>query len=209
MKKIMDKLKNKIKYNKKIMLFLIIIVIIGIISGSFLCVILNSSDKALVQEHIKSFIENINSNNLNYVDSLKNSVLINTILTLGIWILGISVIGLLVVILLIFWKSFTLAFTIAGFIITYNLKGLLCALIYIFPHLIINLLIIMYLGSYSIKFSMLIIKCMFNKVNLDIHKLMKVYTKVLLFSFSTIIITSLYESFVTPFLLKIIASILF
>lgn len=207
--KILDKLKNKVKYNKKIMLFLTITVIIGIIAGSFLSVILNSSDKTLVQEHIKTFIDNINGSKFNYIDTLKNASLINLIITTCIWILGISVIGLLVVIGLVFWKAFTLGFTISGFILTYNLKGLLLALIYIFPHLIINLLVIMYLGSYAIKFSMLIIKCMFAKVNLDLRKLMNIYLKVLLISICLIIITSLFEAFVTPFLLKLVVSLLF
>ena len=204
--KYLDKLRNKIKYNKKTMLFLIILVIIGIISGSFLSVILNSNDKQLVQDNIKNFIENIKS--FNNINILKNTILINIIMVLGIWILGISVIGLIIVICLVFWKAFTLSFTISGFILTYNLKGLLLAIIYIFPHLIINLLIIMYVGSYAIKFSTLIIRCMFNKVNLDLRKLMIIYMKVLIISLILIIITSLFESFITPFFLKYIVSLI-
>lgn len=204
--KYLDKLRNKIKYNKKTMLFLVILVIIGIISGSFLSVVLNSNDKQLVQDNIKSFVENINS--INYLDLFKNTILINIIMVLGIWILGISVIGLIIVICLVFWKSFTLSFTISGFILTYNLKGLLLAILYIFPHLIINLLIIMYVGSYAIKFSTLIIRCMFNKVNLDLRKLMIIYLKVLIFSIMVVILTSLFESFITPFFLKYIVSLI-
>lgn len=204
--KLLDMLRNKIKYSKKIMLFLTIIVIIGIITGSFLSVVLNSNDKVLITDNIKSFIENIS--NINNIDILKNTILINIILIIGIWILGISVIGLLIVILLVFWKSFTLSFTIASFILTYNLKGLLLAFIYIFPHLIINLLVIMYLGSYSIKFSILIIKCIFNKVNLNLKKLMIIYLKVLIISLIIISITSLFEAYITPNLLKLIAPLI-
>ena len=200
--KILDKLQNKIKYNKKVMLFLSIIVIMGIISGSFLSVILKNNDKQLVINNIKNFVENIN--NVNNIELLKNSLLINIILILGIWILGISIIGLFIVIVLIFWKSFTLGFTISSFILTYHLKGIILALIYIFPHLIINLLIIMYLGSYSLKFSILIIKCIFRKINLDLRKLTIIYLKILLISIIFILITSLFESFITPYILKII-----
>ena len=203
--KILDMLRNKVKYSKKIMTFLTIIVIFGIISGSFLSVILNSQDKQLVTDNIKNFIESISFNN---IDILKNTLLVNILLIVSIWILGISVIGLIIVIILVFWKSFTLGFTISSFILTYNLKGLLLALIYIFPHLIINLLVIMYLGSYALKFSILIIKCMFSKVNLNLKKLMLSYSKVLLFSLIIIIITSLIEAFVTPYLLKLIVPIL-
>ena len=206
--KIMDKLKNKINYNKKTMLFLTIIVIIGIISGSFLIVILNNSDKSLVKDYIQKFINNINGNNFNFIETFKNALLINLIISISIWILGISVIGLIIVICLVFWKAFTLGFTISSFIITFNLKGLLISLVYIFPHLVINLLVIMYLGSYSVKFSMLIIKCIFSKVNLELRKLMNKYLQVLLFTVVVFIVTSLFESFVTPYLLKGIVSLL-
>lgn len=209
MKNLLDKLRNKITYNKKIMLFLTITVIIGIMAGSFLVVILNNNDKVLVKEYIENFINNVNGFSFNYVDTLKNALLLNLIIIISIWILGISVIGLLIVICLVFWKAFTLGFTISGFIITFNLKGVVAALVYIFPHLIINLLIIMYLGSYSIKFSMLIIKCVVSKACLDLRRLMNKYLKVLLFSTIVIIVTSLFETFITPILLKGIVSILF
>ncbi len=204
--KLLDKLQNKIRFNKKMMIFLFIIIIIGIITGSFLSVVLNSSDKILVIDNIKSFVESINS--FNNIDLLKNSLIINIILICSIWILGISVIGLIIVICIVFWKSFTLGFTISGFILTYNIKGLLLAFIYVFPHLIFNLIIMMYLGSYSIKFSILIVKCIFNKINLDFRKLMKIYLQVLMISVIFIIISSFFESFITPYLLKFIAPLL-
>lgn len=209
MKKIMDKLKNLIRYNKKIMLFLTVVTIIGIITGAFLVVILKNSDKSLVTEYINSFTNNIKTNSFNYIDTLKNTILINILFIIGIWILGISIIGLLIVIIIIFWKAFTLGFTISSFILTYNLKGLILAIIYTFPHLIINLLIIMYLGSYSINFSLLIIKSIVAKKKIELSKLMNRYLAVLLITTSIIIITSIFESFITPILLKKVATFLF
>ena len=98
--KILDMLKNKIIYNKKTMLFLVIIVIIGILTGSFFSVILNQNDKQLVIDNITNYIENINK--INNLEILKNTLLINILVIFGIWILGISVIGLFIVIIL-FW----------------------------------------------------------------------------------------------------------
>lgn len=207
MKKIMDKLKNRISYNKKIMLFLTILTIIGIITGAFLIAILNVSDKNLIKEYIQTFIDNINS--FNYIESLKNSLIISLILTIGIWILGISVIGLLFVILIIFWKSFVLGFTISSFIITYNLKGLMLSFVYIFPSFIINLLVLMYLGSYSIKFSLIIIKSIVSKKKLELSKLMHKYLIVLILTLIINLLTSLFEVFITPILLKGVATFLF
>lgn len=203
--KIMDKLYHKLKYNKKLMLFLSVIVIAGIISGAFLIVILKSNDKQLVIDSIKQFMQNTNNN----ISLLKNSLIINLLIIIGIWLLGISVIGSFITIALIFWKSFTLGFTISGFILTYNLKGLLLAFCYLFPHLIINLFIFMYLGTFAIKFSILIIKCIFHKINLDFRKLTIIYLKVLFICIILIFLTSLFEAFITPILLKYLISLLF
>lgn len=203
---LLDKLKNKIKYNKKIMIFLIIIVIFGIISGSFLSVMLNNNDKELVIDNINEYIKNINTfQNMNI---LKNSLFSNLIIITCIWILGISIIGIIIVIILVFWKSFTLGFTISSFILTYNFKGILLSFIYIFPHLIINILITMYLGSYAFKFSLLLIKCITNKIKLDFRKLIFIYFKVLITSIVVIIFTSFFEAFITPIFLKYIVQII-
>lgn len=209
MKKALDKLRNKIRYNKKIMLFLIIIVILGIISGSFLAAILKNEDKLLIKNSIGSFIKIINGNQLNYFDTLKNTFFINLIMILGIWLLGISMIGLFIAIIIVFFKAFIFGFTVASFIVTYNIKGLLLAFIYTFPHLVINLLILMYLGSYAMKFSILIIRCLFSKVNLNLKKLMFIYSKVLFISLITIIITSFFETYITTNILKFVVSLLF
>lgn len=203
--KILDKLHNKLKYNKKLMLFLSIIVLAGIIAGAFLIVILKNNDKELVIDSIKQFIQNTD----NSFSLFKNSFLINLLIIISIWILGISVIGSFVAIAIIFWKSFTLGFTISSFILTYNVKGLILAFCYIFPHIIINLFLFMYLGTYAIKFSILIIKCIFHKINLDFRKLTIIYLKVLLICIIIIFLTAIYESFITPLLLKYLTSLLF
>ena len=62
MNKIMDKLFDTIKFDKKYVFFCLVVVILGILAGSFFIVILNSSDKSLVIEYIESFIENIKNN---------------------------------------------------------------------------------------------------------------------------------------------------
>ena len=48
----MNKIKNILKFDKKIMLFLNIISIIGIISGSIFVIIINKNDKRLMLESV-------------------------------------------------------------------------------------------------------------------------------------------------------------
>ena len=75
MKKIMDKLFNLVKFDKRYVLFCLVLVILGIVAGSLFVVILNSSDKSLVIEYIESFISNIKNNGFNYIDTLKNTLI--------------------------------------------------------------------------------------------------------------------------------------
>ena len=115
----MDKLRKIIKYDKKIMTLLNIIAIICIITGIIFMVIISKDDKQLVLNSIKDFFDNLINNKFDYVSTLKNTVISNFLFSFIIWIIGISVIGVIVVIFIIFYKCFTLGFTIASIIYAY------------------------------------------------------------------------------------------
>ena len=204
----MDKLKKIIKYDKKIMTFLNVIAIIGIIAGSIFMIVLSKHDKETVLNSIKDFFDKLINNKFNFVETLKNTALSNFLFSFIIWVIGISVVGVLIVISIIFYKSFTLGFTISSIIYTYSIKGTLLALIYVFPHMVINLLILLYLSSYSIKLSIILIKSILKKDNLTFKSFINNYSKVFLVSIVFLIITSLYESFIAPIILRYFAQLL-
>ena len=204
----MDKLKKIIKYDKKIMTFLNVIAVVGIIAGSIFMIILSKNDKETVLNSIKDFFDKLINNKFNFVGTLKNTVISNFLFSLIIWVIGISVIGVLIVIFIIFYKSFTLGFTISSIIYTYSIKGTLLALIYVFPHMIINLLVLLYLSSYSIKLSIILIKSILKKDNLNFKAFINNYSKVFLISMLFLIATSLYESFISPIILRYFAQLL-
>lgn len=204
----MDKLKKIIKYDKKIMTFLNVIAVVGIIAGSIFMIVLSKNDKETVLNSIKDFFNKLINNKFNFVGTLKNTVISNFLFSLIIWVIGISVIGVLIVIFIIFYKSFTLGFTISSIIYTYSIKGTLLALIYVFPHMIINLLVLLYLSSYSIKLSIILIKSILKKDNLNFKAFINNYSKVFLISMLFLIATSLYESFISPIILRYFAQLL-
>ena len=203
----MDKLKKIIKYDKKIMTFLNVIAIVGIIAGSIFMIILNKNDKETVLNSIKDFFDKLINNKLNFVGTLKNTVISNLLFSFIIWVIGISVVGVLIVIFIIFYKSFTLGFTISSIIYTYSIKGALLALVYVFPHMVINLLVLLYLSSYSIKLSIILIKSILKKDNLNFKAFINNYSKVFLISIIFLIVTSLYESFISPIILRYFAQL--
>ena len=104
--KLLDKLKNKLKINKRLFLFLIVLLLIGITFGSIFITILEENDRTLVYNSLKDFFENIKGQKLDYFSSLKNSMLINLLTIFIIWLLGISVIGIPILIIIFFSKFF-------------------------------------------------------------------------------------------------------
>ena len=198
----MNKIKKILKYDKKIMIFLNLIAIAGIISGSIFVIIIDKNDKKSVIDAVNNLFNNIKNNNFDYLLMLKNTLINNILLIFLLWIVGISVIGVIIVILSIFFKCFILSFTISSILYVYKVKGFILALIYIFPHMVINLLIFLYISSYSIKLTIILIKSILKKENLNFKLFFNNYLRILLVSLIFILFSCLVESFVTPFILK-------
>ena len=200
--KIMDKLKVKVKLDKKILLFLLILLIIGITVGSIFVTILNQSDKSLVSEHLNDFLNNVEENKLDFSLALKNNLISNVLYVLIIWLLGISVIGLPIIIFMFFSKTFILGFSLGAIISTFKTKGILFGLIYTFPGQVISLLFLILLVMYSMSFSFKMIYLIFKKKTLDFKIVMNKYFKILFIVLIIIILMSLYDTYLMPRLIK-------
>lgn len=208
MKQIIDKLIDAAKKERKKIIFLIVLALIGITMGSIFTTMLSQNDKVLAQTYIKDFITNINNNKLNYLDSFKSAFMSNVILILTIWILGISIIGIPVNIFIYFVKTFVIGFSLSAFILTYNVKGCLLGLIYIFPHHIINIAIYILLLMFSLNFSLKILKSLKSKNQMSLRLTFNRYIVILVFTLIVTLLTTLNEVFVTPFIIKKIIFIL-
>ena len=62
MKKKMDKLKEKIKANKQIIIFLLGLTIVAIIFGAIFVTVLNKNDQTLVKDYLEQYLNNIKNN---------------------------------------------------------------------------------------------------------------------------------------------------
>lgn len=202
MRQMIDKLTYVAKKEKKKIIFLTILAVAGIISGSIFTTILSKTDKVLVTDYIQKFITKIDTNKLNYLESFKSALTSNIIFIIIIWVLGISVIGIPINIFLYFVKTFILGFTISSFILTYKVKGCLLSLLYIFPHHLLNILIYMVLLLFSIHFSIRIIQALKSKKGVTFKLTFKRYVVILVFTFCMIMLTTAIETFITPFLIK-------
>ncbi len=191
--------------NKKVNLFVIFIVVLGIISGSLFLMVLNDNDKSEVINEISTFMSNINTNNINNLNSFKNSLIEGMILIILSWILGMSIIGVIFNIFFIYMKSFTIGFSISSFILVYKYKGILSSLIYVIPSQLINILIILILGVYTLLFSKYLFKMIFIKdKTVNLGKFFKKYVLVFGICIILCLVSSLCEAYLLPSLLKVI-----
>lgn len=190
--------------NKKVNLFVIFIVILGIISGTLFLMVLNENDKSEVINEIGTFMTNINTNNINNLNSFKNSLIEGMILIILSWILGMSIIGVIFNIFFIYMKSFIIGFSISSFILVYKYKGILSSLIYVIPSQLINILIILILGVYTLLFSKYLFKMIFFKdKTVNLGKFFKKYVLVFGICIILCVISALCEAYLLPSLLKV------
>ena len=195
---------NLILPNKRINRFILILFIIGFISGAFFLTIIGTEEKELVTSQITNFISNINNNTISNLDMLKSSIISNYIYIILLWILGLSIIGVIINIFFIYLKGFILGFSLSSIILTYKVKGLLFCLIYIFPNELVKIFVILLLGVYSLTLSIDIVRELLKKKNSELRKVFKRYLSVLGISIILVGLSSLYEAYVIPNLLNLI-----
>lgn len=189
---------------KKKYIFLFIIVIIGVVIGVLFSNILSTNDEKLVYTQLSSFFNNIkNDEKINYLANLWTNLKNNLFYLIAIWIFGLSVIGLIINNFLLFFKSFTLGFIIGSIINTYLYSGLVLSFAYIFPNLLINLFVYIIMVYYANDISLKLFNVLFKKKEQQFGIIIKKYLKLLGILSLIIFLSSLYETFITPFVLKL------
>lgn len=200
--KLVSKFKTIYKNNKKWIFFFVGIFLIGIISGSLFTCYLSKNDQVMVKNYITNFISTVQNNQLDYFTCLKNTLLTNLIFIITIWILGMSIIGIPINLISYFGKSFILGFSLSSLILTYQSKGIVYLICYIFPHHLINFIIYLILMIFSLKFSVALLDSIFHKREINFKNIIGKYIKVLCISVITIIATAVLETYFTPVLFQ-------
>lgn len=205
----MRRAKNNIIKQKKLYYFLIGLIIVGMLSGILFWFIISNEDKLLVTTDLTNFFNCIkDGNNINYGASLLNSCITNLLYVILIWLLGISIIGLPIILIMLSIKSFIVGFSISSIIAIYGLKGAIGALVYVFPHQITFLLLLILLGFYATSFCIKLFKYLFLKQIINFKDAMRKYLKILIISSIAAVLISLFETFISTYLIKLFTTII-
>ena len=198
------KTKNNILKQKKLYLFLIGLMVTGLIAGILFWFVISKEDKLLVTKNLTDFFSCIKEgNSINYRASLLNSVVTLLIYVVLIWLLGISIIGLPIILVMMAIKSFIVGFSIVGIISSYGLKGIVGAFVYVFPHQIVFLLLLILLGFYASAFCIKLFKYLFLKQMINFKEAMRKYLKILGISCLSVLVISVFETFISTYFIKL------
>ena len=192
---------NDLKKDKSIYLSLLIALLISFIFGMFFITILSSTDKVTLKEYITNFFTSIKQGK---IISLYKTLINNNLGILITSILAFSVVLFPLVIVIIFYTGFTLAFTITSLIYTFKIKGIILAIVYVFPSLIFNLVFYFIMCYYSFKLSLILFNKAINKDTTNINKFLKKYLVIILVCISFVSLFSLYDTYLLPSLIKLV-----
>ena len=199
--KLINLIMNDLKKDKSIYLSLLIALLISFIFGMFFITILSSTDKVTLKEYITNFFTSIKQGK---IISLYKTLINNNLGILITSILAFSVVLFPLVIVIIFYKGFTLAFTITSLIYTFKIKGIILAIVYVFPSLVFNLVFYFIMCYYSFKLSLILFNKAINKDTTNINKFLKKYLVIILVCISFVSLFSLYDTYLLPSLIKLV-----
>lgn len=210
MKQVLGRLKETIIKEKQILRFIIIIFILGLIFGSLFINILSNDDKKLLIESVASYFNSIKnlSNDVFGIKVFYDGIVSNVIILGIIFTLGISMVGVIAVVFILFFKGFILGTTISSIILKYQIKGVLGAILFVFPIAIVNIFIYLFLSFFAVYVSVKFIKALLKKDSLNFKNFLGKYFLAFIISIILIAITSLLDAYLTPLLLKLFTFII-
>ena len=201
MKKGIFKAKTNVESQKKLYIFLIGLAILSLIFGIIFIFLVSDSNLEMIYTNISCYFNDIKS--LKNTDILINSLYNNLIYIGVLWLLGMSIVGLPIIIVIFCFKFFITGFSISSIIYTFKAKGILKMFIHLFPHQIVYLIILLLICFYSVSFCIKLFKYLFLKKMINFKEVMSKYFKVLFISCLVSLFVSLYESYISLYLLNL------
>lgn len=199
--KILEVIKEHVMNNKKEYILVSLLFVIGIFLGVFFVNNMQEAQKLEITTYLSTFIEKMkNTESLNQIELLKNSMGQNILLAVILWFFGTTVIGLPVVFGIVLYRGFCLGYTISVCITIMGLpQGIFFVLILLLLQNIIFIPAILALAVSGFKLYKSIIKDR-NKENIKIE-----VVRHTIFSFIMLlllILSSVIEIFLSTNILK-------
>ena len=134
--------------SKKMYVFMLIILIIGIITGIVFVIMLDEATKEILFLNINEFLQNFSNTNIN--SGLMHLVILSSLLILSVFLVG----GPLLIFYM-FYNGFSIGFVVSSITYIFGIKGMLYGSIYILISRLVYIIVLIIFNVNLFK----IIKC--------------------------------------------------
>ncbi len=184
-------------------IFVAVIFVMGVIFGALMVNALSLQQKQEISGYLSGFFYMIDQQtDFDGKQSVLDTFGMHIKWLVLIWILGLSVIGFPLILILDFLKGVLIGFTVGYMVGQLSWKGMLFALVSVVPQNMIIIPVILICSVTAITFSLYLIKNRFLQRKDTVSRRLLSYTAVTVSMAVVLLGVSLFESFVSPVLMK-------
>ncbi|MEG0132673.1 MAG: stage II sporulation protein M [Clostridium sp.] len=175
----------------------------GIIVGLYCVKYMGDAEKDSLVNYITLLSSSSAIDGLSNKEILMGTLKNNLPIIIGFWFLGLTIVGAPMIMLLNIYKGFSLGFTFSFFIYGLKQRGLLLSILAVLPQNIIYIPCLILLSVLALQFSIGSVKEKFSKrIMTKPSDSVRSYTMMFICITGIMFIGFLFESFVTPGLIK-------
>ncbi|NMB45601.1 MAG: stage II sporulation protein M [Firmicutes bacterium] len=185
--------------------FLIVIFIMGSISGAFAVRSLDSEQCDHLATYIHNFLQGFQETRaVGSVAIVRQTFFENTAKTVGLmWLLGLSVLGAPFVLALLFLRGFVLGFTVGFMVKEMVLKGIALAVMSVVPHNLLVVPAVILAGGASLSFSWAALQTLLGRRDINMYQHFLSTTLLVMAACGLMGAAALVEAYLTPMLIEI------
>jgi len=201
-----SKMATYMKQNIGYYLLVGLILVLGIVMGSFTVSSLSEDQKQELLNYVESFFSNVGTVSIDSSTVFYTSVFNNLKTALAITLAGLFVISSPLIPAVIFFRGYILGFTVGFLVSEFGIRGCLFAALSIFPPNIITIPVILSLGVTGIYFAAEVIK---NRRKMDGREYLNMTASYVLLNLGfclLLILAGLIEGYISPVFIKLLSS---
>jgi stage II sporulation protein M len=204
-----NSVREHLEENLGMYFFVLLIFTLGIIAGTLFTRFLTSEQVAELNQIFFNFFDYLTLQEpLNQALIIRRSLLQHGIFLLVIWLSGNLFFGFLLAIGCIFYRGFSLGFTV-GFLIQQSaLPGILFALAAVVPQNIVYVPLTIVAGVFAISSSLVLLRSRVRRQSLPSGSFLMQYTVLVLLLGVCLLVGTLVETMITPVFMRAVASII-
>lgn len=184
--------------------FIVLVFCLGIVSGAFAVRTLPEAQLLELADYLQGFLGSLEqqSGEITSQEAFGNALFHHVKSISLIWLLGFTMIGIPAIFFLVFTRGFILGFTIGFFIHEYILQGALFAVIGVLPQQLLLVPSVLFTALCAVSLSILLIRKCTSRGSGQLRGYVMRYLVILPVMLIAVLLGTLIEVYVSPFLLK-------